>query len=127
MARIMSATISRHDGEIFREDVDDLALALVPPLRTYNDRGLALLQIQLRGRKIARLPSPPCRVAHTSCTREDAQLLKSWGYKRSRCVPAMIPCLARYGQLGVGMAGRRRKVTGCNVGIGIRDFVWIIG
>src|SRR5713101_4614769 len=45
------------------------------------------------------------QVAHTSRTREDAQLLKSWGYKRSRCVLGMIPCLARYGQLG-GSNGR---------------------
>ena len=57
MARVMSATISCHDGEVFREDVDDLALTLVPPLRTYNDRSLALLQIQLRGSKLHGCPS----------------------------------------------------------------------
>jgi hypothetical protein len=39
------ARIARHDGEVFREDVDDLALALVTPLRADDDRSLALVQV----------------------------------------------------------------------------------
>ncbi len=61
---IVSAGIAGHDREILRENVHDLALAFVAPLRTDDDRSLTLLQSQLRGPGW-RPPRPHCRVTHT--------------------------------------------------------------
>ena len=54
---VVAAGIAGNDREVFRENVDDLAFTLVAPLRTYDDRSLALLQSQLRGPK-SRPPRP---------------------------------------------------------------------
>ena len=40
---IVSAGIARHDREAFRQHVDDLALALVSPLRANDDRSFTLV------------------------------------------------------------------------------------
>jgi len=46
----MPARVARDNGETFREHVDDFAFALVAPLRTYDYRTVAFLQLQLRGK-----------------------------------------------------------------------------
>src|SRR5258708_10236671 len=50
VAGVMSASIARHDGEVFRQHVDDLSFALVAPLGADNYRGLASFHFQLRYR-----------------------------------------------------------------------------
>ena len=44
---VVSAGVARHNGESFREHVDDLALAFVSPLGADYDGSLAFLQMPL--------------------------------------------------------------------------------
>ena len=46
VAGVVSACISRHDRKILGEHIDNLAFALVAPLRAYDDRSFSLLQTQ---------------------------------------------------------------------------------
>jgi hypothetical protein len=48
MPGVMPAGIARHDGEPFREHIDNLAFAFVAPLRADYDNCLAFRQIKLR-------------------------------------------------------------------------------
>ncbi len=50
VAGIVAAGIAGHNGEVLRQNVDDLAFALVAPLGADNYRGLASFQCQLRHR-----------------------------------------------------------------------------
>jgi hypothetical protein len=63
---IMPAGVSGHDGESFREHVDNLALALVSPLGADYDRSLAFLQMPLLNFACGYNP----RSAHTTSTAE---------------------------------------------------------
>jgi len=49
VAGVVSAGVARHHGERLGEYVDDLALALVAPLGSDNDRSFASIQFLLRG------------------------------------------------------------------------------
>jgi hypothetical protein len=42
---VMSASVPSHDGEIFGEDIDDLAFAFVTPLGADDDRSSSSLQM----------------------------------------------------------------------------------
>jgi hypothetical protein len=65
---VMAAGIAGYDGEVFRKNIDNFAFALVAPLRTYDDRGLTLLQKQTPWYEMA-AARPHSRVAHTLCPR----------------------------------------------------------
>ena len=81
--RIVSAGIARHYGEIFGEDVNYFALAFIAPLRTYDDRRLALFQIPLHGSKSRGRPG---RIAgsHTLVAPTwEVLVLNSWNVRRA--------------------------------------------
>ena len=50
VAGIVAAGIAGHDGEVLRQNVDDLSFAFVAPLGADNYRGLAFFHCQLRHR-----------------------------------------------------------------------------
>src|SRR5438132_11920952 len=80
---IVSACIARHYGEIFGEDVNYFALAFIAPLRTYDDRRLALFQIPPHGSKSR---SRPGRIAgsHTLVAPTwEVLALNSWNVGRA--------------------------------------------
>ena len=66
---VVAACIAGYDGEVFRKNIDNFAFALVAPLRTYDDRGLTLLQSKLRGTRWR----PPDRIpeSHTLYAHDD--------------------------------------------------------
>jgi hypothetical protein len=57
------ASVSGDDWKTFREDVDDLALALVSPLRANDDRSFTLFHNLLRYAKVCRFPGSHTRFA----------------------------------------------------------------
>ena len=66
---IVAARVACHNRKIFRENVDNLALAFVTPLRTYDDCSLTLLQCRLHGTG-SRPPRPYCG-SHTLYAQEE--------------------------------------------------------
>src|ERR1700704_5014569 len=66
-AGIVSPGIAGHDGEVLRQYVDDLPLALIAPLGAYNHRSLAFFQCQLRHGEISRQISALRPGSHTPC------------------------------------------------------------
>jgi hypothetical protein len=65
MTGIMSTGIPGDDWKALREHVNDLALALIAPLRAYDYRSPASAQSQLHGSICG--TQAAVRVAHTSC------------------------------------------------------------
>jgi hypothetical protein len=61
MAGVMAAGIARHDGEVFREHVDNLAFALVAPLGADDDRSFSLLQMLAPWNRMPRPSRPQLR------------------------------------------------------------------
>jgi hypothetical protein len=41
---VVAPGVAGHDGKVLRQDVDDLAFALIAPLGANDDRGIALVQ-----------------------------------------------------------------------------------
>ncbi len=70
----MAARIARHDGKLLGEHIDDLALALIAPLGTEDDGGLALRLVHSKdapgkrsGESARRTPRPFVIILCTLC------------------------------------------------------------
>jgi hypothetical protein len=61
MTGIMTPGVTRYDGETLREHINNLAFALVAPLRAYDNRSPASAQFQLRGFSLRHLAARASR------------------------------------------------------------------
>jgi hypothetical protein len=71
VAGVVSASVTGHNGKVFREDIDNLAFALVAPLRAYDDRSFALLQMQSPWNLIGAAAPAAIAGSHTLVARDE--------------------------------------------------------
>src|SRR5258708_20758143 len=66
MAGVVASGITGDDGEILRQDVDDLPFAFIAPLGAYDHGGLAFFHSEAPSRRIRRADEcPPPGSAHS--------------------------------------------------------------
>src|SRR5215467_7538656 len=95
MTSIVTACVAGYDRKTPRQDIDDLAFALIAPLRAYNNRSPASAQIRTP-RLNLRLPSRRAGRTHLLSRVFATEKME---VNRTGCVRNIIPCRPGSGQL----------------------------